>query len=246
VGPSFGYQPTSATTWQWTTNNWLLHLLPAAVAFAAGLMILSVTPARRAAAVTSGSLLGLAALLLIASGAWFVIGPALWPTFQSSQAFATGTTAWTSFWNQLGANLGPGVLLAVFGGMALKASFARPPVAVEEPAMAAEAGMAGAGAMANREEGMPAYQRLGDMADRGAGTPAYERRGDMADPATGARGADAPMSERRGDMVDPEAGTRNAEAPMYERGAAAPVDSEPGVNDPRRAEQTGGPAPKII
>jgi hypothetical protein len=246
VGPYFGYRPTSATTWQWTTNNWLLHLLPGAVAFAAGLMILSVTPARRAAAVTSGSLLGLAALLLIASGAWFVIGPALWPTFQSSPAFATGTTAWTSFWNQLGANLGPGVLLAVFGGMALKASFARPAVAVEEPAMAPEAGMAGAGALADREAGMPAYERRGDVADREAGMPAYERRGDVVDPGTGARGPDAPMSERRGDMMDPEAGTRSADSPMNERGAEAPVDSQPAVNDPGRTEQAGGPASKII
>jgi hypothetical protein len=114
----------------------MLHLLPGAVAVAAGLMIMTLSPVRRVSGVRSG--LGLAALLLAASGAWFVIGPALWPTFQSSPAYATGTSAWTSFWNQLGANLGPGLLLAFFGGMVLKASVARPAVAVGEPASAGD------------------------------------------------------------------------------------------------------------
>jgi hypothetical protein len=136
VGPYFGYRPTSATTWEWTTNNWLLHLLPGAVALVAGLMILAASPLRRAG--RAAAPLGLAALLLLAAGAWFVIGPALWPTFQSSPPFATNVGAWTSFWNQLGANLGPGVLLAALAGMALKASIARPAVAVgEAPGMAA-------------------------------------------------------------------------------------------------------------
>jgi hypothetical protein len=101
--------------------------------------------------------MGLAALLLLAAGAWFVIGPALWPTFQSSPPFATDVGAWTSFWNQLGANLGPGVLLAVLGGMALKASIARPAVAVgEAPGMVADPDAAVArheeAAVARREE----------------------------------------------------------------------------------------------
>jgi hypothetical protein len=132
VGPYFGYRPTSATTWEWTTNNWLLHLVPGAVAVVAGLLILTLSPMRRTGGgVRSG--IGLMGLLLAASGTWFVIGPAIWPTFQSSPPYATGTGAWTSFWNQLGANLGPGLLLAFFGGMAVKAGIARPAVAVGEP-----------------------------------------------------------------------------------------------------------------
>jgi hypothetical protein len=133
VGPDFGYRPTTAGAWQWTTNNWLLHLIPGAVAVAAGLMIMSLSPGRRAGAGTGGAL-GLAALLLVAAGAWFVIGPALWPTFESTAPFATATTSGTSFVNQLGASLGPGLLLAMLGGMALKAGIARPAVAVGEAA----------------------------------------------------------------------------------------------------------------
>src|ERR1700760_1763865 len=62
IGPYFDYRPTSSTTWQWTTNNWLLHLLPGAVAVVAGLMIVTLSPMRRPGGVRSA--LGLAALLV--------------------------------------------------------------------------------------------------------------------------------------------------------------------------------------
>ncbi len=130
VGPEFGYRPTSTGAWDWTMQNWLLHLIPGAVGLAAGLLIMGMTPRRRAG---SGGLLGLPALLLVAAGVWFVIGPAVWPTFRSSPAFALGASANMSFLNQLGSSLGPGLLLAIFGGMALKAGLARPAVALAEP-----------------------------------------------------------------------------------------------------------------
>ncbi|HEY3811351.1 MAG TPA: hypothetical protein VGL49_07945 [Acidimicrobiales bacterium] len=130
VGPEFGYRPTNAGAWDWTMQNWLLHLIPGAVGLAAGLLIMVMTPRRRAGA---GGLLGLPALLLVAAGLWFVIGPAAWPTFESSAPFALGASANMSFLNQLGSSLGPGLLLAIFGGMALKAGLARPAVAVAEP-----------------------------------------------------------------------------------------------------------------
>jgi hypothetical protein len=131
VGPTFGWRPTSADAWQWTTDNWLLHLVPGAVATAAGLLIVGLSLMRRDAPSVRRPL-ALAALLLVASGAWFILGPAWWPTFRSSPPFAVGTTANMSFVNQLGTSLGPGILLAVLGGMALKASIARPAVAVGE------------------------------------------------------------------------------------------------------------------
>jgi hypothetical protein len=133
VGPYFGYQPTSADAWSWTTQNWLLHLLPGAAAVLAGLMILSASPGRHRRA-GHGAPIGLAALILVCAGAWFVIGPALWPTFESGQPFATGTDAWTSFLNQVGSSLGPGILLAMLGGMAFKAVIARPAAAVHDGA----------------------------------------------------------------------------------------------------------------
>lgn len=133
VGPEFGYSPTSPGSWAWSTQNWLLHLLPGAVAVAAGLMILSASPSRRHDG--TGAPIGLAALMIIASAAWFVIGPALWAVFEPGQPFATGTSSWTSFLNQVGSSLGPGILLAVLGGMALKAVMARPAATVEDVAV---------------------------------------------------------------------------------------------------------------
>lgn len=117
IGPLFGYRPTSSGSWQWTTVNWLLHLVPGAVGVVAGLAILGSSPRHRA--VTRGTF-GLAGLLAVAAGAWFVIGPALWPVFESGQPYGPASSADTSFVHQLGANLGPGLLLAIFGGMALK------------------------------------------------------------------------------------------------------------------------------
>lgn len=137
-GPNFGYYPTTTTAWSWTTQNWLLHVVPGAVGVFAGLLVLGLSPARRLGA---PAVIGLPALLLIAAGAWFVIGPALWATFESGTPFLTGTTATRSFANQIGTSLGPGLLLAVFGGMALKAGIARP--AIVEPAPAAAAPIAG-------------------------------------------------------------------------------------------------------
>jgi hypothetical protein len=214
VGPYFGYRPTSSTTWEWTTNNWLLHLLPGGVAVVGGLMVIAASPLRRAGRASAP--LGLAALLLLAAGAWFVIGPALWPTFQSSPPFATGTGAWTSFWNQLGANLGPGVLLAALGGMALKASLARPAVAIEEaPDMVAapEAGMA-------RRDEVPG----GMAADREAGM---------------ARHDEAPGMVADRDMAVPR-GTTTAQD-MAGRSDVAPGSNwDPAVNEHRRTEEPGG------
>jgi hypothetical protein len=174
VGPEFGYGPTSAVAWTWSTQNWLLHLLPGAVAVGAGLMILSASPGRRHEG--TGAPIGLAALIIIASGAWFVIGPALWAVFEPGQPFVTGTTAWTSFLNQVGSSLGPGILLAVLGGMALKAVMARPAATVEDVAVddggtaAGHAPVAGGESVASRgrarddrlaeDEGRPGDGRL--------------------------------------------------------------------------------------
>jgi hypothetical protein len=118
IGPSFGYRPTSAASWQWTTTNWLLHLLPGAAGVLGGLLILGRAPTLRArGAVWFG------VLLVVAAGAWLVIGPVTWPLFESGPPFIQASP-WRDFLNQVGANLGPGVLLAVFGGVALKAGAA--------------------------------------------------------------------------------------------------------------------------
>jgi len=136
VGPLFGYRPTSSSAWDWTTQNWLLHLIPGAVGVLAGLMMLGTIGAR---GVGRRSFLGLASLMTMAAGAWFVIGPSAYRWFHSAAAFAPTGSARSDFINQIGANLGPGILLAILGGMAFKAGIANPRVVLEHEG---EAGVA--------------------------------------------------------------------------------------------------------
>jgi len=140
IGPYFGWHPTSRNTWAWITQNWLLHLIPGAVAVAAGLMLLAMMPARRMG--TSRPLV-LPAVLLMAAGAWFVIGPLAWPTFHSGPAFEPLVSAGRNLVNQACASMAPGLILAALGGMALKAGIARPAVAVEDVGPAAYGGEVG-------------------------------------------------------------------------------------------------------
>lgn len=137
VGPLFGYRPTSSSAWDWTMQNWLLHLVPGAVGVFAGLVMLGTMGLR---GVGRRRVLGLASLLTVAAGAWFVIGPAAYHWFESAAAFAQSGSARRDFVNQLGSNLGPGVLLAVLGGMALKAGTANPQVVLERDGEAAPSG----------------------------------------------------------------------------------------------------------
>jgi hypothetical protein len=118
VGPEFGYQATNNASWQWTTANWLLHLIPGAVAFVAGIVAVALAGA---ATLVRRTLLRLAGLVIVAAGAWLVIGPALWPVFESGTPYGSAATAQTSFTNQIGANLGPGLLLVALGAMIYEA-----------------------------------------------------------------------------------------------------------------------------
>jgi hypothetical protein len=122
IGPSFGYQATSSSSWQWTTTNWLLHLLPGAVAVVGGFLILALWPR---VSLGMRGLYSLVTLAVVAAGAWLVIGPAVWPVIESSRAYGPSDSAWTSFLHQVGANLGPGLLIVFLGGMLLEAAAAK-------------------------------------------------------------------------------------------------------------------------
>jgi hypothetical protein len=115
VGPYFAFRPTTHSAWAWTTQNGYLHLLPGAVAVAAGLMLL---PARRRGATS------LPGLLLIAAGAWLVIGPVAWAVIGSGQVWAAAGPNRELMYQAL-ASLAPGILLAAAGGSALKSAVAR-------------------------------------------------------------------------------------------------------------------------
>ena len=75
VGPYFHYSYTPTPTWTWTTARLWLEVVPGAVTFVGGCLLLST--ANRALAVLGG-------WLGIAAGAWYVVGPQLDPLWTSS------------------------------------------------------------------------------------------------------------------------------------------------------------------
>lgn len=175
VGPYFGFRPTTAQTWDWNLQNGLLHLLPGAVAFAAGLMLLAMGPARRGA----GGVLTLPALLLMAAGAWFVVGPVAWPTFEGGAAYAQVASASRNLLNQAGASLAPGLVLAALGGMAWKAGVARPVIEPVEPptpaaAMVDERPVAGAAPAASASGERVDERRAAELRTEGTGPAVTE------------------------------------------------------------------------
>jgi hypothetical protein len=75
VGPYFDYAYAPDKTWAWTAARFWLQVLPGAVTFFAGLILLFT--AHRVVA-------WLAAWLAIAAGAWFVVGPLLAPAWRAN------------------------------------------------------------------------------------------------------------------------------------------------------------------
>lgn len=137
IGPYFGFRPVATNAWNWNMPNGLLHLAPGAAAVVAGLMLLAMGPARRS---VRGGALTLPAVLLLAAGAWMVIGPTAWPTFESSTPFALAPSATRNLLDIACASLAPGLVLVMLGGMAWKAATVRSiPVVTEDPMTPREA-----------------------------------------------------------------------------------------------------------
>lgn len=115
VGPAFGYRSNGMASFQWTVEHGVLYLIPGVAGLVAGLMLLGLMRSRSGAAA--------AGLLAVASGAWFILGVVVWPILYSSPSvFTAAPTPTVNFVNLLGYNLGPGIVLAVLGGIALGAA----------------------------------------------------------------------------------------------------------------------------
>jgi hypothetical protein len=118
VGPSFGWSPDAAPSWHWSLVHAALHVAPGGAALIAGVVMVGMVPKAARGAGRSGS--ALAGLLAILAGAWLVVGPSEWPVLESTQQIVFAPAAPVrSFTYVVGANLGPGLLLAVTGAFAL-------------------------------------------------------------------------------------------------------------------------------
>lgn len=141
VGPVFGYGATGTGSWTWNLGHGVLALAPGGVGVVCGLAI--IYAAGRNALGLGRSGLALAGLAAIASGAWFVVGPAAWPVIEHGAAYFTAASAYRHLLDTIGYAFGPGVILAAFGGFTLAKSL-RHRVASSATALA-PAGMAAGG-----------------------------------------------------------------------------------------------------
>ena len=137
VGPYFHYSFGSAQTWHYTSSRLWLCIIPGALAFVAGLMMMG---SRRR---SGGMLWG---WLGIIAGAWLIVGPslsALWEHSPAGIGRPLGSTHRQAL-EQIVYFYAPGALIATLSAFALGRFLSRPRLA-EEPAAAAAGTVAAVG-----------------------------------------------------------------------------------------------------
>jgi hypothetical protein len=107
VGPLFNFGFFNDETWNFSTKQWELQLIPGAVAFLGGLMLM--TPSR------GGGAFG--ALLAFAAGAWLIVSPVLYPLWSSGTIETFGSEGMKAL-RWVGHFYGPGALILYFAGYA--------------------------------------------------------------------------------------------------------------------------------
>ena len=110
VGPYFDYAYTPNRTWTWTAGRGYLEVLPGAVAFFAGLVLLMTSHRAKAS---------LAGWFGVAAGAWFVVGPLLAVTWRARDVGTPvgGTRAVAA--EQIGIFYGLGAAIILFAAAAV-------------------------------------------------------------------------------------------------------------------------------
>ena len=126
VGPLFGYSVDGSRAWVWNLPHGVLHLAPGAAGVFAGLMMLGAAGRGRRLTAMAGSPGAVTAGFLAAvAGAWLVIGPVAWSVLRPHPVVWALASPLHSLADQVGANLGTGVLLAILGGLAMGLSVLR-------------------------------------------------------------------------------------------------------------------------
>jgi len=111
VGPVFGYSPDGTVAWHWALTPGVLALAPGALAVVVALVLISGGRRRPRA--------GVAGFLLAVVGAWFVIGPLAWRVLRHTGAYFVAAGPFRELTYQVGANLGPGLIVLASGAVAL-------------------------------------------------------------------------------------------------------------------------------
>jgi hypothetical protein len=179
VGPYFDYSFGTNSTWHYTADRLWLCILPGAVAFVGGFLLL--VALTRALAILGG-------WLALVAGAWFVAGPSVSLTWESGSGPIGRPLfgATRQMLELLGYFYGLGALLVALGGIAIgRFASRRPLVAAAAPARPAPAAATGSpvgaspGASAAAPVGAAARTRAPGQARRrsllGRGREAHER-----------------------------------------------------------------------
>lgn len=155
VGPLFGFSADGAGSWYWNLAHVLLALVPGAVGVLLGLFVIAES---RGVVIGRGRLsLAMAGFLLILCGAWFAIGPYVWPVLNGGTYFA-GASHLRFFTYELGYSVGVGLVIVMCGafvtGWASRHSPNSAVVAESAPAASADPVAPPADRMAEPEAGI--------------------------------------------------------------------------------------------
>jgi hypothetical protein len=229
VGHYFHFALGPDKSWDWTTNRLYLDVLPAAATILGGLNLMSAGPRRSAR---------LGALLALAGGIWFTIGPEISQLWTAGGAQGAGHgSPHIQMLEMLTYHTGLGVLVAALAAYALP----RFPVVQDAVAPAARrAGGAGAGAVAG-SRGERWYHEPGALED-----PRGQEAGPgELEPATGDTGKHHAVGEARSadgsaasadPVPEPVGGATSPGARM------APADPEPVGEAPSTGTPVGAGA----
>lgn len=113
VGPAFGYRPDGSSSWHWSLTHAVVWLVPGAIAFLIGLMVLG---SARGMVIGRGRFgLATAGLIVLACGAWLAVAPWAWPVIQNHHAYFVTASPLRNLANVVGSAVGPGLIVAACG-----------------------------------------------------------------------------------------------------------------------------------
>jgi hypothetical protein len=118
IGHALNFNADGSSLWTWNLSHALLYLAPGIAAVLGGAaIVLTAWMGEVGGLDVSRLLLPVGFFLLALSGAWFILGPTIWPIYYTSHVFALATPV-RSFAEMVAYNLGVGVLLSMLAGVA--------------------------------------------------------------------------------------------------------------------------------
>ena len=116
VGPAFGYSATGRGSWIWNLPNAILWLVPGAVAVFFGFVMMTRAPSVPRGAGKSGHFGS--GFIVALCGGWLALGPFCWAVLEGFMPIRPAAPL-TELIYWVGYSIGPGVLLGIFGGIAM-------------------------------------------------------------------------------------------------------------------------------